>query len=116
MVLGCSSVKKNKVEQDSRVSKSNDTLIPACINRLIDQFKSEEKQNPPRSIYRYKYEGKTVYYVTAPCCDFFSDLYDSACNLMGHPDGGFTGNGDGSLPGFQEKKSEEKLVWKDSRK
>ncbi|MBS1742291.1 MAG: hypothetical protein JST81_04590 [Bacteroidetes bacterium] len=82
----------------------------------MNRFAAEEKQNPPRKIIRYEYEGKTVYYVTPPCCDFFSDLYDSTCVLIGHPDGGFTGKGDGKLSDFNEKKKREVLVWEDRRK
>ena len=87
-----------------------------CLGDMIKGFEKEEKQNPPRKIYRYNYKGKTVYYVTAPCCDFYSDLYDSTCTLIGHPDGGFTGKGDGRWLDFNSNKSNEKLVWEDKRK
>ena len=90
--------------------------LPACIDSLISVFKKEEPQNPPRKIISYTYQGKTVYYVTAPCCDFFTDLYNNDCVLMGHPDGGFTGRGDGGFPDFEKEKSNEKLVWEDKRK
>lgn len=90
--------------------------VPACLLEMISGFTKEEKQNPPRKIYSYTYKGKTVYYVTPPCCDFFSDLYDSDCKLMGHPDGGITGRGDGKFPDFEKEKSNEKIVWKDKRK
>ena len=83
---------------------------------MIKGFEKEEKQNPPRKIYRYTYKGKTVYYVTPPCCDFYSDLYDSTCKLIGHPDGGFTGKGDRRMPDFHTSKSNEKLIWEDKRK
>ena len=33
--------------------------------------------------------------VVKECCDQFSDLLDSEGNLIGHPDGGITGRGDG---------------------
>lgn len=96
--------------------KVSDTGLPGCIQKMIDQYKSEEKQNPPRQIYSYMYKGKTVYYVKPPCCDFFSDLYDSSCVLIGHPDGGFTGKGDGKINDFKDSSSYEKLIWKDDRK
>jgi hypothetical protein len=89
---------------------------PACVQTLIETYSKGKVENPPRSIYSYTYKGKTVYYVTAPCCDFFSDLYDENCNLIGHPDGGFTGRGDMKMPDFEKEKSNEKLVWKDERK
>lgn len=90
--------------------------MPACLKEMISGFVKEEKKNPPRKIFRYTYEGKTVYYVTAPCCDFFSDLYNSNCQLMGHPDGGITGRGDSKFPNFEKARSNEKLVWEDKRK
>ena len=88
---------------------------PACIGQMIKKFETEVKQNPPRSIYIYRYREQLVYYVPALCCDQFSDLYDSSCNLLGHPDGGFSGKGDGNYPDFDKTRTGEKLVWKDSR-
>ena len=90
--------------------------LPACISKMIETFRSEEVKNPPRKIFRYTYQGKTVYYVPALCCDFYSDLYDAQCNLLGHPDGGYTGKGDGKFPDFEKKRTDEKLIWADERK
>jgi len=42
-------------------------------------------------------------------------VFDNNCNLLGHPDGGFTGKGDGTLPDFTKEAKEEKLIWKDDR-
>jgi hypothetical protein len=89
--------------------------IPVCISQLIEKYKSEEKQNPPRKVYSYLYQDKMVYYVPAICCDFFSDLYDDECKLLGHPDGGFTGRGDGTVADFIKLRSNEKLLWEDKR-
>jgi hypothetical protein len=33
--------------------------------------------------------------VVHQCCDQFSNLLDAGGNLIGHPDGGITGRGDG---------------------
>ena len=108
---GCCHSQKNVA---STVNK--ETTLPACVTKLIHQFSSEEKQNPPRKIFSYTYKEKKVYYVTAPCCDNFNDLYDENCNLLGHPDGGFTGRGDGNFPDFNETKTHEQLIWADKRK
>lgn len=89
--------------------------IPACINDKIQAFKKETKQNPPRSITEYTYKGSKVYYIPGPCCDQFSSVFDSSCNLLGHPDGGLTGKGDGKLPGFSNEITDEKVIWKDER-
>jgi len=124
MIFSCSSKKTTsetrKVISDTTMTNDallmSDTEAPACIKKLIIQFQQEEKQNPPRSIYRYLYNGKTVYFVPAICCDFYSDLYDSGCNMIGHPDGGFTGRGDGTATDFIKTRTGEKLIWKDERK
>jgi hypothetical protein len=89
---------------------------PTCVQTLIAKFSKEEKQEPRRSIYSYTYKGKTVYYVTAPCCDFFTDVYDENCTLIGHPDGGITGKGDMNMLDFNTEKKNEKLIWTDKRK
>ena len=101
-------------EQTSTAETSNST-VPGCIKKMIEEFRKTNVENPPRKIYSFNYQGKTVYYVTPPCCDFYSDLYDSNCNLIGHPDGGITGKGDGKMPDFHSTKSGEKLVWQDKR-
>lgn len=85
--------------------------LPACITDKIKRMDSLPEENAGRKLYRYRFEGKTVYYLTGPCCDQFSELFDSTCQLLGHPDGGFTGRGDGSLPGFKEQATEEQLIW-----
>jgi hypothetical protein len=89
--------------------------LPVCVSALIEKFKSEEMTNPPIKIYRYMYKGKNVYYTSAPCCDNFSDLYNDSCRIMGHPDGGFTGRGDGKLPDFKDSATMETLLWEDPR-
>ncbi len=110
---GCCSSKKNAT---SVTNTNAPTEVPVCIQKLIHQFSEEEKQNPPRKIYSYLYKGAKVYYVIAPCCDNFNDLYDEYCTLLGHPDGGFTGRGDGKFPDFNETKTNEKIIWEDKRK
>lgn len=107
IIVLCSSFQKKKIKKPAP--------LPVCVQQLITKFKKEDVTNPPRSIYSYTYHGKTVYYVPAPCCDFFSDLYDSSCKIIAHPDGGFTGRGDSKLPDFLQDRKNEKLVWKDSR-
>ncbi len=105
-----------KMNNDNSVNALQDRALPSCINKLVTRFKKEEIQNPPRKIYSYTYKGKTVYYVTPPCCDFFSDLYDVKCNLIAHPDGGITGKGDGRASDFIQLRTNEKLIWEDNRK
>ena len=105
----------NSCSASLNAQKTSEAGIPVCIKQLIKKFKSEEKKNPPRSIYSYSFKGKKVYYVTAICCDQYSDLYDESCNIIGHPDGGLTGKGDGQARNFDSEKTEERLLWKDER-
>ena len=86
--------------------------IPKCIKNKIDSFKVMQQHEKPQRIVEYEYKGKKVYYIAMPCCDFFNELYDADCNLLGHPDGGITGKGDGKLPDFKKEKAKEKIIWK----
>lgn len=89
--------------------------LPVCVSGLIEKYKSMDVTNPPMRIYRYVYKGKNVYYTTAPCCDNLSDLYNDSCRLIGHPDGGFSGRGDGTVNNFRDSAKKEKLLWEDTR-
>lgn len=95
-------------------SKKQDD-IPACIQQLITDYANRPVQNPSAVFYEYDYKGQKVYYMKPPCCDQFSKLYDSGCNLICAPDGGITGKGDGKCPDFFTERSNEKVIWKDSR-
>lgn len=68
---------------------------PNCINDKIKQILAEGVWNPPAKIYSYQYSGRKVYYFPPRCCDIPSTLYDDNCNVICHPDGGYTGGGDG---------------------
>jgi len=89
--------------------------IPGCIQNKINTFKAEPKGNPPKSITEYNYQSKRVFYVPPQCCDQYSDLFDENCNLLGHPDGGITGKGDGRFPNFFTEAKDAKVIWKDDR-
>jgi hypothetical protein len=113
-LLSCSTAKKNTTmelsEENGKIVTVKDS-VPACIRAKIDSFKKMAVHEQPRQVTEYVYKDKKVYYVTMPCCDFFNEVYDVNCNLLGHPDGGFTGKGDGKLPNFTAEKSKEKIIW-----
>ena len=88
---------------------------PLCIQQKIGTFKSEPKGNPPQSVIQYIYHDKKVFYIPAQCCDQYSNVFDDKCNLLGHPDGGFTGQGDGMPVNFFEDARDSKIIWKDNR-
>lgn len=89
---------------------------PAWLQAMIAQIRSEPVTNPPSSIIRYRYNGATVYYRPARCCDIFAELYDATGNLICHPDGGLAGNGDGKCPDFAAARTEERVIWADARR
>lgn len=103
VLLLCSFQKKKKVVHASPVC--------ACMQKKIREYKKLPSHEQPQRVVEYMYNGKKVYYVVAPCCDQFNMLYDSHCNLLGNPDGGFTGKGDGKFPDFAEKRTREKIIW-----
>ena len=115
-VFGCQSSKKATIEDAPEGSKVVVDSLPVCVKVLIEKMKSEAVINPPGKVYSYMYRNKKVFYVPAICCDMFSDLYNDSCRIMGHPDGGFTGRGDGNFKDFDTAKTQEKLLWEDSRK
>jgi len=88
---------------------------PNCIKNKIEEIAEGEVWNPPAKIYRYQYNGQTVYYFPSRCCDIPSILYDENCIVICSPDGGFIGNGDGRCPDFFSSRTDEKLIWEDLR-
>ena len=82
---------------------------------MLRDFESRPPANPPLTITRHEYQGQVVYFQTATCCDIFSNLYNEEGELIGHPDGGITGQGDGRAPNFFKEREGEFLVWKDAR-
>ena len=88
---------------------------PAWLKALIRDLENEPVRSPPAYIAQYEYLGKVVYYMPGPCCDVYSDLYDADGNLMGHPDGGITGQGDGTVLGFTLYRKNEEIIWEDER-
>ena len=87
------------------------TELPVCLKAKIDSMIAKPSEGSPQSITRYNYHDQTVYYMKAPCCDKYNIVFDSDCNILGYPDGGFTGRGDGKMPGFFKEAKDGKVVW-----
>jgi hypothetical protein len=94
---------------------STQSANPSWVDELIARFTAAPVGNPPLSIYRFEYKDRTVYYVPPQCCDQFSSLYDAEGKIICSPDGGFTGRGDGRCTDFEKERTNERLIWKDSR-
>ena len=88
---------------------------PGWLTDLIRSLENEPVANPPASITQYEYKGQTVYFVPQRCCDIFSDLYDAQGIIIGHPDGGIAGQGDGRVPDFFQERTGGEVIWQDSR-
>ncbi|MCZ6789897.1 MAG: hypothetical protein O7D33_08195 [Chloroflexi bacterium] len=102
-------------------SETAEVVVPTALplmpwlRELIQRLESEPVANPPAFIAQYEYKGQTVYFLPQRCCDIFSDLYDADGVIIGHPDGGITGQGDGRVPDFLEAREDETVVWRDRR-
>lgn len=88
---------------------------PAWVDKLIQRFEADPVANPPLSIWKYEYNGQTVYFVPAHCCDITSVVYDAEGAMLCAPDGGITGKGDGKCTDFFDQRTSEQLVWQDAR-
>ena len=96
-------------------SCDSDESVPTCIQEKIQKIKSEPVRNPPAMVMRYSYRNQEVFYFTAYCCDFPSELFDLNCNLLCSPDGGISGSGDNKCPDFFTKRIDEQIIWQDDR-
>ena len=108
-VSKCSEKKKKKTAEKIVVVKDS---IPVCLRKLINDANNEIPPNAPVQIDEYNYNGKTVFLLTAPCCDQFNTLYDDSCKMICSPSGGITGRGDRTCDNFSKNASFVKLVWK----
>jgi len=86
----------------------------SCVEKKIRKIKRAEVTNPPAAVWKWEVDTKTYYYFTSNCCDQFNYLFDSNCNEVCAPDGGFTGDGDGNCPEFIGT-IEKTLIWQDDR-
>lgn len=84
--------------------------LPEWLANWVADLDAREVEFAPQSITRFESEGETVYYVVHRCCDQFSDLLDADGKLIGHPDGGITGRGDG-VTKFSPSELEGEEVW-----
>lgn len=86
--------------------------MPSCLTTKIKVISENPDEGSPLSITRYRYNNQTVYYFVSACCDKYNIVYDSACNILGYPDGGFTGKGDGKMLDFKKEATDGELIWK----
>lgn len=85
--------------------------VPSCLLTKIQQMTADKSQGEPLYVTMFDYKGKKVYYVAAACCDKYNMVFDDNCKLLGYPDGGLMGKGDGSLPNFRQEAINGKAIW-----
>jgi hypothetical protein len=90
------------------------TSVP-WLQAKIWEFQSQPVANPPRVVSKAVYEGKTVYHISAACCDMPSQLFDEDGKLICYPSGGIAGGGDGKCKQFVLDKPAMSTVWQDAR-
>lgn len=111
----CGKKKNDTTTTEEKVEEGemkNDS-IPVCLQALIENGRKENPPTSPVQIDEYIYKGKTTYLLTAQCCDFFNELYDTGCMKICAPTGGFTGKGDGQCPDFEKEAKLVRTVWKE---
>ena len=78
------------------------TIIPKCIQKMIDTNLAEPVWTSATEITKYFYRNKTVYLSISSCCDQLNPLYDESCNYICAPSGGFSGRGNEQCTDFIE--------------
>lgn len=101
LFASCSNTKKSTIQSE----------VPMCLLTKIQQMTTDESQGEPLYVTMFDYRGQKVYYVAAACCDKYNMVFDKDCKLLGYPDGGLMGKGDGSLPNFRQEATNAKAIW-----
>jgi hypothetical protein len=116
MAVAACEEEESGITADSTAATGNgQATAPQWLTELIAGMEAAPVRNPPGEVIRYEYQGGTVYYVPAECCDQLSTLYDADGNVICSPDGGIGGRGDGRCPDFLDSRQDKEVVWQDSR-
>jgi len=107
----------NTVNQSPVRTTRLDTLArPQWLNQRIEVLANLPNRRAMLvRVYRYRFDGETVYFETPPSPDQYSTLYNQRGQVLCHPDGGLTGRGDGRCGSFQKRRTDEALVWQAAR-
>ncbi len=112
-MLSCAHSKNVVKEEKESLVKD---AMPECLTNVIKEMSANPAEGAPLSVTRYDYKRKQVYYFASACCDRYNIVYDSACHILGYPDGGFTGRGDGKMTDFKNEATNATLVWQPEQK
>ncbi len=106
LFISCTSNKKLTTANESSETRA----MPACLQTIVNNM-AEEPNGSPQSVTQYMYKQQPVFYLVSPCCDKYNIVYDSACNILGYPDGGYTGKGDEKMTDFKAVATDARLIW-----
>jgi len=112
----CLRVWEEKCEITLPVVATTSPDLQIWLETLINEQKSRPVANPPSSISQCTYKEKTIYYLKPRCCDIQGIVYDYNGKIICHPDGGFSGKGDGLCLDFFETRKNCSTTWEDNRK
>lgn len=110
-LLSSSDCGKKKKKEKTGDSVAIQDSVPVCIRDLIEKRKKMDPPETPEQVDEYLYKGKTVYLITAPCCDMFNDLVDDSCRRICSPTGGIHGRGDMKCDDFNTEAKLVKRIW-----
>ncbi len=112
LIISCSANRKIKTVNETPPADEilTENIMPACLQKIINTI-AVETNGSPQSVTQYLFKQQKVYYMVSPCCDKYNVVYDSACNVLGYPDGGYTGKGDGKMNDFADEATDKKIVW-----
>ena len=105
--------KKKKKEKADNIKEAVKDSIPVCVRKMIDKTMPIDL---PEQVDEYIYNGKTVFLLTAQCCDQFNTLYDDSCKMICSPSGGITGRGDRKCEDFSTTAKHVKILWRNTTK
>lgn len=102
----------SRIAKTDHASVKDPALIPVCLQEKIKSLAGDPEEGSPLYVAEYQYKNQKVYYMASACCDKFNAVYDSSCHLLGYPDGGYTGRGDGKMSDFSTEAFDKKVIWK----
>ncbi len=121
LILICSFLVWN---QDKRTAKLENDIISnkrppiqydVCPDDLIKAFENRSIVSL-RKVYKFKSWGSTYYYIIPDGNDVYYTIYDSNCQSVCAPNGGFDGNGDGKCSrALKNDLKDLELIWEDSK-
>ncbi|TGE27207.1 DUF6970 domain-containing protein [Hymenobacter metallicola] len=121
-VWGCLGMVQCQQDPVAPAAQPDSPAAQACKDAraqpLIDELLRTPKANPAGEVWRYTWEGRTVFLVKSFRPDDYVKVYDIRDHQLvyvGAPSGGLSGKGDGKCPNFTTQATNGCQLWRDSR-